>query len=563
MKRLILRLLVITSSLFVVNITWAESLPLLIPVDKATLLKGGYNQYAIQSGSSASGKQDGMRHVDIAFFYTPDLLEKLNREEMQAYIEEQTGFANLALKNNNIENLRRKVVFVGEIDIVGHQEMSNSEFRNTFSFHEEKSLINMLYRADYNTVIRPKFDPNICGSGTIGNHLSSGNSSALEVGDGCLFPSLAAHEWGHNDGMDHDIDNAVSTIIQEPFAFGFHCAGKGTIMNVSNEFHNSAGHAFYSSPNILVNGQPCGVEDKADNAHILRLRMQQAQDGEFILYNSNLFETLDGPLSIHGTITFSALPELDVLPFQGSMRFTLQREGDLNPVDVLDNPQPISVEFYTKAISAIPGEDYEITIQRVEFAPGQEFAEVEIPLIDSPRSRNTVRFEVGLRYPLSLEVISEPVIVNLLSERPFTGNAAFNASSQSVAAGSASLTLTVKRSGTTEGELIIPWFIEDVTTTSADYSPGTGELLFADGEETQSIELELPRPNQSQERQFKLILDSADAIAPNELLVTIAATPPPAQDNNSNSDSGGGGSLGWGILLLTLLGLRRRACFTQ
>lgn len=85
------------------------------------------------------------------------------------------------------------------------------------------------------------------------------------------------HELGHLATANHDIktlqsQNYVYTLEipfsnfkEATYARGAICDGHGTIMSYVNP------RVFtYSSPDISLNGHPCGEENKADNAKVLR-----------------------------------------------------------------------------------------------------------------------------------------------------------------------------------------------------------------------------------------------------------------------------------------------------
>ena len=76
---------------------------------------------------------------------------------------------------------------------------------------------------------------------------------------------VLAHEFGHNQGCDHDPENAkcggCNDYSRAHFFVGDDSVTYGTIMSYQGE-----GIAHFSNPGILYQGQPTGIADQRDNA---------------------------------------------------------------------------------------------------------------------------------------------------------------------------------------------------------------------------------------------------------------------------------------------------------
>ncbi|MCJ8274357.1 MAG: hypothetical protein MJK04_33780, partial [Psychrosphaera sp.] len=189
---------------------------------------------------------------------------------------------------------------------------------------------------------------------------------------------LFAHEWGHNDGASHEDGKSA----KKPYGVGYVCGDIGTIMSSES----GKRHAFYSSPNIKINGEACGVQDKADVVRLIKERMKQ-------------------PGAVHNT--HPKMVEIGIVNLVADHtvlnRYTKTVKGSLQLNKVLGTA--VSVQVYARNQST--DKDNSLVMIRVYFPPGTVSVVFNLPLEDKYFGAND-NVEIGLRYPEKLRVLSVP-----------------------------------------------------------------------------------------------------------------------------------------------------------
>ena len=116
-----------------------------------------------------------------------------------------------------------------------------------------------------------------CGIGYLMQNVNSGFAAYgfSVVNSGCLSSQTLAHEMGHNQGAEHDRDNA-SFEPAYPYSYGHRVSGLWrTIMSYSSGCSGCPRIDHFSNPNVVVNAEPTGVDhnsnpaNSADNARTL------------------------------------------------------------------------------------------------------------------------------------------------------------------------------------------------------------------------------------------------------------------------------------------------------
>ena len=207
-------------------------------------------------------RADDNHIIHMGIFYTRDLLDSMTTEDINAYVERQIDAANMVMENSGLD-IRREVIYIGEYPSDNQPDLPINSFLSTV-YNQENQLLrdaSLQYGFDYITVLRPHTDQNYCGWAFYNNPYA-----VMEIGGNCTSATLGAHEWGHNDGADHDIANSSDTPAKE-YGRGFNCGGEGTIMSTSNNWFNR--HNFYSTPEISKEGQQCGDDEKANIVRML------------------------------------------------------------------------------------------------------------------------------------------------------------------------------------------------------------------------------------------------------------------------------------------------------
>ncbi|NQZ12573.1 MAG: hypothetical protein HRT35_35920, partial [Algicola sp.] len=202
--------------------------------------------------------------VDIGVFYTTAALKHNSKGELHALMVRRLAVANEALRASGID-LQRRIAFF-EPSPLWHDKHASMR-RYLYQLRRSSAIDAVIDRfgVDYVTVLSAVQRRGLCGYSQVG-----GVVSVIRVSVRCnrgYKDYLFAHEWGHNDGASHEDGESV----EKPYGVGYVCGDMGTIMSSKS----GKRHTFYSSPNIKINGEACGLQGKADVARFIKERMKQ------------------------------------------------------------------------------------------------------------------------------------------------------------------------------------------------------------------------------------------------------------------------------------------------
>ncbi len=226
-------------------------------------------------------KFDELLITPITFFVPTEVLGHYSESMISNKIEKWIDFSNLALYNSCVP-MKRTIS-----DIKYIQELTEPLFQDLHAAHnmleyyfgyEEVSQIGKDKTHFYGLVFssyQSSFKSEWCGKTDV-ETLPNFFMLALNCTDDML-----EHELGHLSWAQHDIKNyrrqfslnskndeiTYSKNVNKiaPYAFGFECGGKGTLMSYAKEVI-----PIYSSPDILFNGERCGSNEYANNAKVIR-----------------------------------------------------------------------------------------------------------------------------------------------------------------------------------------------------------------------------------------------------------------------------------------------------
>ena len=482
-------------------------------------------------------------HVDIALFFTP-------------LVEEQIGVQGVRTKMQFLIDLTQEVIISSGVNVVlspvfilrFDETLGANNNNDTTSFPadingKEAITLSNLFGADLMHLLYIDSGQPFCG-------LSGGvlwqppNNPVWGItGTGSCPETVFTHEIGHAFEAQHDRDDIADEFENQggltDYYYGYHCGGRGTIMNVT--FDRTNRHHFFSSPNITFQGEPCGVPigqpDAADNVTVFEV-------------TRSLVENVNPPMAIHGNVSFTESTYL-IDDERSVISVELKRTGDLS--------KEASIELATLDGSAEADVDFGHFLKRVEFAEGAATAQVEIEILNLQRTTDK-DFRLVLRWPFQLEITGSDVIEVKLAKNVITlGQAQFSGALQSVAENAGAVALTVSRVNGSDGEITVNYQTQDGSAKAGtDYTAASGELVFAEGETSKTISIAiLNNSTVDGSRSFSVNLSGNNLGATTSTNVTITdddQTPQPPVDNGSS----GGGSLGLGLLLLTWLGFLYR-----
>jgi len=328
--------------------------------------------------------------VNIGIFYTSDLLLEVDVETLYAHVESQIAYANEVLENSGVY-MRRQLAYFGQYPVPNNPNLKLNEFLNTVFDNDVESIrtLSAQYGLDYMTILRPMSDPEYCGWAFYDSPYA-----VMQVGSSCTSQSLGAHEWGHNDGADHDIANSSSAPARV-YGRGYNCAGLGTVMSTSNSWRTR--HAFYSSPTIWSQGESCGKHNEADVVRMLQ---------EFQFDNGRLGNRVDDREKLaFAKITNDALILTDETEDEVVLTVILvDEEGHSVSLDRTAN-----IELYTKGNTAQPNIDYLAKSHQLKFAAGQFEQQVSIQILADTFEETAETFSVALRHGDILQPTNDAV----------------------------------------------------------------------------------------------------------------------------------------------------------
>ncbi|GHE76855.1 Calx-beta domain-containing protein [Thalassotalea profundi] len=306
--------------------------------------------------------------VKIGVFYTSDLLDEFTIEEINAYVMEQVNAANVVMENSGLA-IRRELGYLGVHPIENDPNQLIEDFIARIRGNEgsENRAIAAQYGLDYVTVVRPMNDNRFCGWAYYDDPYA-----ILQMGGRCTSNTLAAHEWGHNDGAVHDAQNTTSTPIR-PYGYGYFCGGEGTIMSSPSGNKWNTRHNFYSSPDITAGGEACGEQD---TANVVRM-LNEIKESSYQMGNRK-----EDPVQL-AFIRFSAEQKKVVKESSESLAITLElvnAQGELTTLG-----QSATIELYTREGSALANSlnsaiDYQGFAQHIVFNSGENTKTINLAI---------------------------------------------------------------------------------------------------------------------------------------------------------------------------------------
>lgn len=151
----------------------------------------------------------------------------------------------------------------------------------------------------------------------------------------------------------------------------------------------------------------------------------------------------------------------------------------------------VTVDFTTADGSANAGSDYVATSGTLNFADGVTSQTITVSINDDDLDENNETFTVTISNPTGGADLGNATVstVSIIDNDEFLpGTLSISPVSASVNEAGSSITLTVSRSGGSDGAVSVDFATADVTATAgADYVATSGTLNFADGQTTQTI----------------------------------------------------------------------------
>jgi parallel beta-helix repeat protein len=220
---------------------------------------------------------------------------------------------------------------------------------------------------------------------------------------------------------------------------------------------------------------------------------------------------------VGGVIQFNPITYL-VGETGGSITLTVVRDA---------GPDPATVSYTTNAGTASPGSDYTTTAGTLTFAPGDLSETITVPILDDNAAEGSEQFTATLSTPSPDATLGagNPATVTITDDP--TGTAQFSVSSINTTEEAGSVTVTVTRTGGTEGALTVSYSTANGSATApSDYTQAAGTVTFPAGSaapQTFTITLIDDNVNEASEM-FTANLTGANVGAPSSVTITLAAS---------------------------------------
>lgn len=157
-----------------------------------------------------------------------------------------------------------------------------------------------------------------------------------------------------------------------------------------------------------------------------------------------------------------------------------------------------TVDYETKADTAIAGTDFDTTSGTVSFNDGESTKNFTVTVTDDTEKEQTETIFLHLKNPTGGAILGSPATATLSviddddsgsvgTVTNTKGIMVFSASEYQVAENTSQLTITVNRITGTQGAVAVNYATSDGTATSDNYTGASGTLNFADGETSKTF----------------------------------------------------------------------------
>lgn len=202
----------------------------------------------------------------ITFYISAGVIEKNSRKKIKSKINTWINYSNMVLSNSCIPMKRAlyEIKYVDELQEVLFQDLSATHSMLRYYLKEDYSFKFKNKALFYGVVFNDFESKNgYCGSTNV-EFYPNFFMLAFNCTNDILEHELGHLSWAQHDRKNFPIASSIKNKIK-PYAFGFECGGKGTVMSYAKEVL-----PIYSNPDIYYHGEKCGTSKKANNSKVLR-----------------------------------------------------------------------------------------------------------------------------------------------------------------------------------------------------------------------------------------------------------------------------------------------------
>lgn len=280
------------------------------------------------------------------------------------------------------------------------------------------------------------------------------------------------HEIGHNLGGAHNISNEepeTPGVYNRAYACGSRLDGTEKVLGNEESMRKTAlffaggafgndHHRFYSDPEMIVEGDSCGVHGVANNIEYIRkngpiaaqMFDMPAETSQVSFYNSEL--SLDRNVGVHN--------------------ITLTRTGDLT--------KPAYVSLSAKDGTAWEQRDYKFGLVEVAFLAGESEKTVPLTLMPVTESRAAVNFEIVMKGSVAAKISETPLSITIESDA-IPNRGTLSIEDFKVTAGK-DAQIVIKRSNGSDDVVAFTVRSSDGTATRYDYLPTVKRVIMQPGQ---------------------------------------------------------------------------------
>ena len=434
------------------------------------------NVSAVESGCDAwecyagEGTKESPYIITMGVYLSADTVDNYSVKYIESIAKRGVEDFNLALKNSGIETvkltLNQLVNIPKENFIFKSVSMGDDlvDYANCDTCYNETKN----HGADYSLV----FHSYPVNTGLSGVAFNGGTMASINLADnpdieddGGFSRNLTiVHEIGHMFGAGHQQGIATSGGL---FAYSnaVGCEVDGVrVSSVVSAWEDESHVLEFSSPSMA-----CGTSETDNTRTIIENAQRQGSFRDIPLSKGNV----------------NLIPSVNEVTEGEALQVNVVRDGDINNVAYVG----LWIEGSAAQSKSYSGDDY----RYIKFESGQDTVSIDIETIKNNQwNESDESLTLTLDYPVALNLSESESVKNITvrnSDDKKSGYVSFEADSASITEGD-KVTVTLSRNDGVDGELTVNILTEAKTATETNFRAINESIVFLDGEETKTFEIE-------------------------------------------------------------------------